>query len=60
VQRSATRVGFISVTHLRQIMLEELQRRNFAKSTINIYIRTVEQFCPTVLGESRCASKSAW
>jgi len=41
-------------------MLEELQRRNFAKSTINIYIRTVEQFCPTVLGESRCASKSAW
>jgi integrase/recombinase XerD len=32
------------VTHLRQIMLEELRRRNFADSTIRTYIRTVEQF----------------
>jgi len=32
------------VTHLRQIMLEELQRRNFAETTIYTYIRTVEQF----------------
>jgi integrase/recombinase XerD len=32
------------VTHLRQIMLEELQRRNFAESTTYTYIRTVEQF----------------
>ena len=32
------------MTHLRQIMLEELRRRNFADSTIRTYIRTVEQF----------------
>jgi len=32
------------VTHLRQIMLEELRRRNYAESTIDIYIRTVEHF----------------
>jgi integrase/recombinase XerD len=32
------------VTHLRQIMLEELERRNYALSTIRAYIRTVEHF----------------
>jgi putative addiction module killer protein len=32
------------VTHLRQIMLEELERRNYAPGTIRSYIRTVEQF----------------
>jgi integrase/recombinase XerD len=32
------------VTHLRQTMLEELRRRNYAESTIRSYIRTVEHF----------------
>jgi integrase/recombinase XerD len=32
------------VTHLRKMMLEELQRRNYAKSTISSYIRIVEDF----------------
>jgi integrase/recombinase XerD len=32
------------VTHLRQAMLEELQRRNYAKSTVDAYIHAVEQF----------------
>jgi integrase/recombinase XerD len=32
------------VTHLRKIMLEELQRRNFSRHTIRYYIRTVEDF----------------
>jgi integrase/recombinase XerD len=32
------------VTHLRQIMLEELRRRNYAESTIETYIRTIEHF----------------
>jgi integrase/recombinase XerD len=32
------------VTHLRQIMLEELRRRNYAESTIDTYIHTVEHF----------------
>ncbi len=32
------------MTHLRQIMLEELERRNYASGTILCYIRTVEHF----------------
>jgi len=32
------------VTHLRQLMLEELHRRNYAESTIRAYIRTVQHF----------------
>jgi site-specific recombinase XerD len=32
------------VTHLRRIMLEELQRRNYADSTARYYVRAVEQF----------------
>ena len=32
------------MTHLRQIMLEELERRNYAPGTIRCYIRTVEHY----------------
>jgi integrase/recombinase XerD len=32
------------VTHLRKMMLEELQRRNYAETTINSYLRSVEEF----------------
>jgi hypothetical protein len=32
------------VTHCRQVMLEELQRRNFAPTTISTYLHAVEQF----------------
>ena len=32
------------MTHLRQVMLEELQRRNFAATTITTYLKAVEQF----------------
>jgi Phage integrase, N-terminal SAM-like domain len=32
------------VTHLRQIMLEELRRRNFADSTIRSYLHAVEHY----------------
>src|SRR5437660_9073751 len=32
------------MTRLRKMMLEELQRRNYAKTTIRHYIRTVEDF----------------
>jgi integrase/recombinase XerD len=32
------------VTHLRKMMLEELQRRNYAETTIDCYVRAVEDF----------------
>lgn len=32
------------MTRLRKMMLEELQRRNYAETTINSYIRIVEEF----------------
>jgi integrase/recombinase XerD len=32
------------VTHLRKMMLEELQRRNYAETTISSYVRIVEDF----------------
>jgi len=32
------------VTHLRKMMLEELQRRNYSENTTRHYIRTVEDF----------------
>src|SRR5216684_2274580 len=36
--------GGVPVTHLRKMMLEELQRRNYAETTIDSYIRAVEDF----------------
>src|ERR1039458_5797975 len=39
-----TEKGGFSVTHLRKIMLEELQRRNYAQTTIDCYIHAVEHF----------------
>jgi integrase/recombinase XerD len=32
------------MTHLRKIMLEELQRRNYAETTVEYYVRAVEGF----------------
>ena len=32
------------MTHLRKLMLEELQRRNYAQSTARSYVKTVEDF----------------
>jgi hypothetical protein len=32
------------VTHLRRAMLEELQRRNYAKTTVYYYLKAVERF----------------
>ena len=32
------------MTHLRTMMLEELQRRNYAANTIDAYLRSVEHF----------------
>ena len=32
------------MTHLRQLMLDELQRRNYSPSTVRCYIHAVEDF----------------
>jgi integrase/recombinase XerD len=32
------------VTHLRKLMLEELERRNYAQSTVRQYVRAIEDF----------------
>ena len=32
------------MTHLRKLMLEELERRNYSQSTARVYVRTVEDF----------------
>ncbi len=32
------------MTHLRQLMLEELQRRNYSQTTVTAYLKTVEDF----------------
>jgi hypothetical protein len=34
----------VFVTHLRKIMLEDLQRRNYSDSTIRHYLHWVEEF----------------
>ena len=34
----------VPVTHLRRMMLEELQRRNYAKSTVKAYLRIIQEF----------------
>ncbi len=35
----------VRVTHLRKLMLDELQRRNYAQNTVRAYVRAVES-CP--------------
>jgi integrase/recombinase XerD len=32
------------VTHLRKLMLEELERRNYSQSTVRTYLMTIEDF----------------
>jgi integrase/recombinase XerD len=32
------------VTHLRKLMLDELQRRNYAQNTVRAYIHAIEDF----------------
>ena len=32
------------MTQLRKMMLEELQRRNYSKTTVNAYLKMVESF----------------
>lgn len=39
-----TLVVTVSVTHLRKLMLEELQRRNYSQTTVTSYIRAVADF----------------
>lgn len=44
------------MTHLRQIMLEELQCRNYSEATIGYYVRKVEAFVSrTQLHHKACA-----
>ncbi len=41
------------MTQLRQRMLEELQRRNYAQAIIDAYIFAVQQFSPVLRAVSR-------
>ena len=34
----------VFVTHLRKMMLEELQRHNYSKTTVNAYLKMVASF----------------
>jgi hypothetical protein len=34
------------MTHLRKMVLEELERRNYAQTTIDCYLRAVAEFFP--------------
>ena len=36
------------MTHLRKMMLEELQRRNYAETTIDCYLRSRRRFFSTL------------
>ena len=53
------------MTHLRQMMLEDLQRRNYARTTIKNYLSTVEDFAkhfgrsPDQLGPNEIRSYQA-
>ena len=50
------------MTHLRKMMLEELQRRDFAATTVQYYLRAVEGLAkyfgnhPTGSAKRTCAS----
>ena len=54
------------MTRLRKMMLEELQRRNYAEGTTRYYIRAVQQFAqhfgksPDKLGPSELRSYQAY
>jgi hypothetical protein len=49
------------MTHLRQLMLDELQRRNYSQSTARTYIYAVEDFAKYFLrspwGGSVCSDR---
>jgi len=52
------------VTHLRQLMLDELQRRNYSPNTVRAYIHAVEEFAtyfrqsPQQLGADHVRSRA--
>src|SRR5690349_15888101 len=52
--------GGVPVTHLRKMMLDELQLRNYAQNTMRHYVHTVEDFArrlaswPTANAPSFC------
>jgi hypothetical protein len=51
------------VTHLRQLMLDELQRRNYCQSTSRSYIHAVEDFAKHFHGSPERLgpiSESSW
>jgi integrase/recombinase XerD len=56
----------VPVTHLRQMMLEELQRRNYAQNTAKSYVRIVRDFAqhfdtaPDLLGPDQIREYSAY
>jgi integrase/recombinase XerD len=56
----------VPVTHLRKMMLEELERRNFSQSTVRAYVKTIEDLAryfkrpPNQLGPNQLRQYQAY
>ena len=48
------------MTHLRQMMLDELQRRNYSPNTVRSYVHAVEEFAGAVADRHCAGGRFAW
>src|ERR1039458_2794422 len=72
VSSGSVEIGIVSghkevpVTHLRKLMLEELERRNYSQSTVRTYLMTIEDIAryfhqpPDALGPEQVREYQAY